>query len=395
MTSIAKTGFRAGLARTVATTSVAAALAAAPLAASAYSFTDKSGKVQMSIGGYAKLSVLYSDTDKGSMSGLARDIYLPTGIPVAGAGATVQDSQVIDFTARESRINFKGKTDIDGHKVGMTLEIDFLGTSDGNEVVSNSYAPRLRHYFFTFDNWLFGQTWSTAMDTAALAESVDFLAAPEGIIFIRQAMVRYSRDNWQVALENPQSFVSGSGDNGDVGVVPDLTGNYKFTGKWGHVRLNGLLRQVTVDDGNIDESEMGYGFGASGKIKVGQADDIRFSAMYGDGMGRYTSLGLVRDGVVINNQIETVKSTILSAAYRHVWNAKSSSNIILSSADIDNPTGSPGSLNKGSTSIQVNYLYRPVKQVTYGIMFLGAERETENGADGDLTRIQGSAKYSF
>ncbi|UCB54237.1 MAG: hypothetical protein JSW45_09800 [Thiotrichales bacterium] len=382
------------LARTAFFSSVTAALIAAPLAASAYSFTDKSGKVQMSIGGYAKLSVLYSDTDKGSMSGLARDIYLPSATPVAASGATVQDSQVLDFTARESRINFKGKTDIDGHKVGMTLEIDFLGTSGGTETVSNSYSPRLRHFFFTFDNWLFGQTWSTAMDTAALAESVDFLAAPEGIVFIRQAMARYSRGNFQVALENPQSFVDGATD-GDVGVVPDLTGNYKFKGKWGHVRLNGILRQITVDEGTIDESEMGYGFGASGKIKVFANDDIRFSAMYGDGMGRYTSLGLVRDGVLINNKIETVKSTILSAAYRHVWNAKSSSNIILSSADIDNPTGSGGGLNKGSTSIQINYLYRPVKQVTYGIMVLGAERETENGDKGELTRIQGSAKYSF
>ena len=395
MTSITKTVFKGGLARSALFTSIAAAMVAAPITASAYSFTDKSGKVQMSIGGYAKLSVLYSDTDKGSLpTGLSRDIYLPSATPVAASGATVQDSQVLDFTARESRINFKGNTDIDGHKVGMTLEIDFLGTSGGNEIVSNSYSPRLRHFFFTFDEWLFGQTWSTAMDTAALAESVDFLAAPEGIVFIRQAQVRYSRGDFQVALENPQSFVSGAND-GDVGVVPDLTGNYKFKGKWGHVRLNGILRQVVVDEGTIDESEFGYGLGASGKIKVGSKDDIRFSAMYGDGMGRYTSLGLVRDGVLINNKIETVKSTVLSAAYRHVWNAKSSSNVILSTADIDNPTGSPGTLNKGSTSVQVNYLYRPVKQVTYGVMVLLAERETENNADGDLTRLQASAKYSF
>jgi len=150
MTSIEKTAFWGRLARTAIHASIAAAMVAAPVTASAYSFTDKSGKVQMSIGGYAKLSVLYSDTDKGSLpAGLARDIYFPSATPVAPSGATVQDSQVLDFTARESRINFKGKTEIDGHKVGMTLEIDFLGTSDGNEVVSNSYAPRLRHYFFT------------------------------------------------------------------------------------------------------------------------------------------------------------------------------------------------------------------------------------------------------
>lgn len=64
-------------------------------------------------------------------------------------------------------------------------------------------------------------------------------------------------------------------------------------------------------------------------------------------------------------------------------------------ADIDNPTGAAGSENKSSTSVQINYLFRPVKQVAYGIMYLAGERETENGDDGKLSRIQASAKYSF
>ena len=112
-------------------------------------------------------------------------------------------------------------------------------------------------------------------------------------------------------------------------------------------------------------------------------------------MGRYTSLGLVKDGILINGKIETVKSTAASASYRHVWNPKSSSNIILSMADIDNPTGAAGTENKGSTSVQINYLYRPVKLVTYGIMWLGAVRDVENGDKGELMRVQASAKYSF
>ena len=381
------------LARTGLYSSIATALIAAPITASAYTFKDSSGNVDFTIGGYAKLSAIYSDTDSGTITNeLGRNIYLPSATPVGNG----ESHQVLDLTARESRINFKAKTDLGGHKVGMTLEIDFLGTSDGTETVSNSYPPRMRHFFFTFDNWLFGQTWSTFMDTGALAESVDFLASPEGIVFIRQAQVRYTRGDFQIALENPQSFVTGSTD-GNVGVVPDLTANYKFKGGWGHVRLNGLLRQITVDQQGpvVDESTTGYGAGVSGKIKVGSTDDIRFSANYGDGMGRYTSLGLVKDGMLINNKIETTKSTAASASYRHVWNPKSSSNLILSMADIDNPTGAAGNENKSSTSVQINYLFRPVKQVSYGIMYLAGERETENGDDGKLSRIQASAKYSF
>ena len=252
----------------------------------------------------------------------------------------------------------------------------------------------MRHFFFTFDNWLFGQTWSTFFDTGALAEVVDFLASPEGIVFIRQAQYRYTAGDFQLGLENPESFVEGTGDR-DVGVAPDVTANYKMKGDWGHMRINGLVRQISVDEAGIDESATGFGIGLSGKIKVGSADDIRFSANYGDGMGRYTSLGLVKDGVLIAGEIETVKSVAATAAYRHVWNGKSSSNIIYSMADIDNPDNAPTTLNKSSTSITVNYLYRPVKNVTYGIMFMAAERELDNGDDGKMNRVQASAKYSF
>jgi len=377
---------------------IATALLAAPLTASAYTFKDSSGDVEFKVGGYAKLSAIYSGTDSGKLTNsLGRNIYLPAATPV-GSGDSYQ---VLDLTARESRINFGAKTTQGGHKLSMFLEMDFLGTTNGNEVVSNSYSPRMRHFFFTFDNWLFGQTWSTFMDTAALAESVDFLPSPEGIVFIRQAQVRYTMGDIQIALENPQSYVTdGSATaaditDGDVGIIPDLTANLKMDVNGGHLRFNGLLRQIKVDEANIDTSEIGYGIGVSGKIKVGSTDDVRFSANYGDGMGRYTSLGLVKDGILINGNIETVKSLVASGAYRHVWDEKSSSNIILSMADIDNPGGAAGNENKGSTSIQINYLFRPVKQVSYGIMYLRGTRETENGDDGTLNRIQAAAKYSF
>lgn len=396
MTSTTKKINSGRLTHTGLCSSIAAVLVAAPLTASAYTFKDSSGEVEMKIGGYAKLSALYSDTSSGKLpSGLGRDIYLPSATPVGPSDS----NQVLDMTARESRLNFGAKTTQDGHQLSMFLEMDFLGTNNGNETVSNSYSPRMRHYYFTFDEGLFGQTWSTFMDTAALGESVDFLASPEGIVFIRQAQARYTRGDFQIALENPDNYISNSTNtantDSDVSKYPDLTGNYKFKGDWGHVRLNGLARQLRVDQAGPDDTAAAYGVGISGKIKVGSTDDIRFSANYGDGMGRYTSLGLVKDGIFINGKIETVKSTVGSAAYRHVWNAKSSSNLILSGADINNPGGAAGSENKSSTSVQINYIYQPVQQVQFGIMYLGAERKTENGDDGKLNRVQASAKYSF
>ncbi|MCU7806438.1 MAG: porin [Candidatus Thiodiazotropha sp. (ex Semelilucina semeliformis)] len=372
------------------------ALSMLPLSASAFNFKDViGGDVEFSLGGYAKLSAMWTDTDSGTLAGGAgstgRTFYLPSSIPTGGTGG----DQVFDMTARESRINFKAKTNSGPHSLGVVLEMDFLTTGFGNEIVSNSFSPRLRHYFLTYDNWLFGQTWSTFMDTAALPDALDFLGAPEGTVFIRQPMIRYSRNGFQIALENPETFT-------DVGLnddnsVPDLAANYTMKTNWGHLRFNGLLRELKYDDGTQEDSASGWGLGVSGKVKVFDKDDVRFAVNYGDGMGRYTSLGVVRDAVIdpVSGDLDAVESVAGFVAYRHMWNSKWRSNLIYSMVDVDNPASAPGSLNESASSIQVNLMYTPVKQLTLGVMYLQGELEKVNGDEGELDRIQFAAKYSF
>ncbi|MCP4406631.1 MAG: porin, partial [Gammaproteobacteria bacterium] len=258
------------------TAGAAAVLGLAPMSATAYDFKDVfDGKVKFSIGGYAKLSSMFTDTSDGEIAGTSagRTFYVPSATPIGGESGDA----VLDMTARESRINFKGKTEGGGHKLGVVLEMDFLTTTEGNEKVSNSFAPRMRHYFFTYDNWLFGQTWHTFMDTGALPDALDFLGAPESTVFGRQPMIRYSSGPFQVALENPETVTNlGASDDN---ILPDLAGNYKIKGDWGHVRVNGLLRQLKVDNpaDGVDDDTVGWGIGVTGKMKVFGADDIRAS----------------------------------------------------------------------------------------------------------------------
>ncbi|MEW8500704.1 MAG: DcaP family trimeric outer membrane transporter [Candidatus Thiodiazotropha taylori] len=367
-----------------------------PTTASAYNFSQVfGGDVDVSIGGYAKLSAMWTDTDSGTIAGGAggagRTFYLPSSIPTGGDDGDA----VYDMTARESRINFKAKTKAGDHSLGVVMEMDFLTTGFGNEAVSNSYSPRLRHYLFTFDNWLFGQTWSTFMDTGALPDALDFLGAPEGTVFVRQPMIRYSLGNVQLALENPETFT----DTGisDDNALPDLAANYSMKMGWGHLRFNGLLRQLKVEDGGSEETATGWGLGVSGKIKLLETDDIRFAVNYGDGMGRYTSLGVVRDAVVdpSDGSLEAVESLAGFVAYRHMWNSKWRSNVILSLVEVDNPSSAPGSLNESANSLQVNLMYNPIKPVTLGVMYLHGTLEKESGDEGELDRLQFAAKYAF
>ena len=155
-----------------------------------------SGNTEVFFGGYVKLDASITDFTDGELptNSLGRDFYIPSLIPVGGEDT----DPVFDFNPRETRYFFGFKTKNGGHEIGGKIELDFQVTNDGNERVSNSFAPRMRQAFVTIDNWLFGQTWSTFQDVSALPDNLDFIGPTEGTVFIRQPMIRPSirRPTW-------------------------------------------------------------------------------------------------------------------------------------------------------------------------------------------------------
>lgn len=355
-----------------------------------------------SIGGFVKLSAMwtdFSDTQSSTQAGnnLIDTMYYAPQIPTGGKAASNAPSD-LDTSARESRINFKATKKVGDHSVVGYLEFDFMPNGDGggNEVYTNSYSPRLRHAFLNYDKWTFGQTWSTYMDLGALPESVDFLAASESVPFVRQPMVRYTNGNFQIAVENPESInESGSTDNNEL---PDLIANYAVKGDWGHFRVNGVVRELSTYNAatGADDSETGYGVGVSGMFKIGK-DDLKYSVNYGEGSARYSGLNGAKD-TTLNTQgdLETTEVTNYYAAYRHWWSEKWRSSLIYSAMSADYDTFANSSTRVDSIeSLAVNLMYSPVPGVTFGGMYITAEREVENGDKGDMDRVQFSFTYSF
>ena len=362
---------------------------------------DDSGESHnYSFGGFIKTSGSFSSYSDGDLaSGSAgRDFYIPGTIPVGGDS----EGTDFDFGAKESRINFKSSHALaNGDKVSTFVEMDFLLPPGGNERVSNSYNPRLRHAFFKYNNWLFGQTWSTFQNVSALPESVDFLAASDGTVFERQAMVRYTNGNWQMAFENPETTITPFGGGGrivsDDNSMPDFVVRYNHKQDWGHLTIAGLLRTLENDSSTNSESTNSVGISLSGKVKVGEKDDFRFMVTTGSGMGRYLGLNTANGAVITaDGSLDAIDSTAGFMAYRHHWNDNVRSNFILSTINVDNDVNNTGlGVTESTTSFQANVLFSPISKVTLGMGWLYGSRELESGVDGELNRLIFSAKYAF
>lgn len=361
-------------------------------------------KHSFKFGGYVKLDTIFSDYDSGSSSGAGRDFYIPGTIPVGPKGASGES--YLDLHAKESRINFRSTHLLDnGSKLGTFIEMDFLLSSQGDERVSGSYAPRLRHAFVTYDNWLFGQTWMTFFNVGALPENLDFVGPAESAIFGRQAMVRYTNGNWQIAMENPETTITPYGGGtrivADDNKVPDMVLRYNLKGDWGDFTAAGMVRQLRYQGPSggmqVSDSVTGYGISLSGKFVFGNKDDFRWMASTGKGLGRYIGLNTANGAVIDSNgELEAIDQTGVFGSFRHLWNDQWRSNFTVGYLSVDNDTDLTGSsATKNAMSYHINAIYSPLPKLDFGIEYMYADREIESGDDGSLSRFQFSAKYAF
>src|SRR5690606_30404251 len=300
-----------------------------------------------------------------------------------------------------SRFNFKTVTTLDnGEKVTGFVELDFLTHTDGDERASNSYSPRLRHAYFSYNNVLVGQTWTTFMNVGALPEMVDFFGVSEGTVFGRQSQVRYTMGNLQLALENPESTIDGAGGGSatDDVSMPDLIARYNIQAGDHSFSVAGIVREIAEQDGltgGVDESEIGFGVNVAGVVKLG-ADDLKFSVTHGQ-VARYVGLGgTAADAVTATNgDLEATDVTAAFVAYRHFWNPKLRSTVAYSMLDADYEGAGAAALIEKSQSARINLMYSPVKEVTYGVEYSNSKIEKDDNTDGTMDRLQFTAKYSF
>ncbi|MFC6199671.1 DcaP family trimeric outer membrane transporter [Ponticaulis profundi] len=355
------------------------------------------GDTIVKVGGFVDLDAHVTNLSDGSFgaSSIARDFYIPGATPIGG-----EETTATDFTAQATRFFISANRDIGENKVAAHIEMDFLGSMQGDQRVSNSYSPRLRRAFLDFNNWRIGQEWSTFQNTSAIPESASFLVLSDGMIFERQAMIRYTAGNWQFALENGNATITPVGGGrieADGNLIPDVIGRYNFSGDYGNVSVAAIARQLRLESGAIDEETFGYGLSVSGKLNAGARDDIRFALTAGEGIGRYIGLNAANGAAIdpVTGELEAIPSVGGLIAWRHPFAETARLNIGYSGLFIDNPDFAVASMTESTQSVFGALLWDLAPKVTVGTELMFGQRETKGGDDGNITRFTFSTKYAF
>ncbi len=347
------------------------------------------------LGGFIKADFMATRTGDGELADAAvgRVLYVPSQTPVGGASSDVD----YDAHAKFSRLNvgIDSVTEA-GNKLGAFFEVDFFGNSLGNQTATNTYGTTVRHAYMYWNGWLAGQTWSNVMDLSALPEAVDFIGPTDGVLFVRQAQLRYTSGGFSVALENPETSLVGAAAS-DRGALPDLTLRYGWKGDWGTFGVGAILRQLNVDRAGADDSKMVGGVTIGGKWTMGANDDLRYQITAGEGISRYIGLGITGDAALdADGDLDSIGAVAGYVGWRHAFSPKLRSNVIYARSDYDNDAALTGlGATKSVQSLRANLFYSPLPKIDVGAELMFGKREVESGADGDITRLQFTTRYSF
>ncbi len=329
---------------------------------------DINDEDKITFGGYIKADLRYTD---GNIA--AREYWIGT------AGPTADGKDISHFQGSLNETRFNAKY-VHGDVTGF-IEMDFFGkatTGGGTEDFSNSSNPRLRHAFIKYKNILVGQTWTTFMNTSAIAEAADFGGPLVASAFVRQYQFRYTNGGLQLSLENPETRSRNGGVNDAItgdDSRPDVIAKYTLKGDWGNVSVAGVARKLnSVSSGE----ESAFGYGIAGRIKAVGKDDFRFQLHSGE-TGRYVAVAAAND--ITNGKVE--ESTSVSVAYRHFWTDDTRSTVFYGNttteeSDIDN------------THWGVNVFKNYTEKLSFGVEIGNFEMDK---SDADSSYVQLSAKY--
>lgn len=347
------------------------------------------------------------------------DAFVTNSIPVPQ-----ESGQNFNMSARMSRIGFETWTPTNycDWNVHTLIEGDFFnGPAQAAGGGGNPF--RLRHAFFDFGYFRFGQQNSVFMDGTNWPSLVDF-QGPNSWANQRQPSARVTLPlpfdeglYWAASMERPFSDITTNSLGASVQDVPDFATHIRYEADVGHLQFGALARTIGYEPTGETVTRR-FGGGVNGNIvfhpwaivmgtdPVHEPDPsgltrsrILLQCNWGPGLGRYMNdlAGQGLDGQVnpITGEFDLVEALGWNASYEHWYNSSWLSNFTFANVKVDDNVDQPGSTYEAARYVAGSLWWIPIPRLSLGIEYLYGQRANFDGDDANAQRLNGMFQYNF
>jgi hypothetical protein len=360
---------------------------------------SKEAPVELELYGFVRFNATIDFQDMGNS-----DLFRPAIIPMEDRQ---RDYPHLYMSAKQSRFGIKATRQLNGQALKARIEVDFHNNSN-----QAGGLIRLRHAYFSYAGFTFGQAWSTFYDIQARPKIVDFEGANSATLN-RVPLLRYDRaiaqHTWSLALENPIEQITVSGPvEMHKQIVPDIVTAFKF--RWNDqqsfIKVAALARQLRYETPIDHQSDVmqtaslwGGGLMASSSIKTTEADRLKFQMIGGKGIAKYIrgvrNLGYDAICQADCNELESIGVYGGFMAYEHQWSDNWSSSFLLGGIDIVKADLFEADDLDYCLYGSANIFYEPASAFSIGLEYLYGEKINLAGFNAGASRIQASAMMCF
>ncbi|SFT48147.1 Porin subfamily protein [Algoriphagus locisalis] len=377
----------------------------------AVAFSQTEEKASLEIYGQLMTDLGYNF---GQLDPLWFDVMRPSKLPsypneFGGDGS-------VYFSIRQTKLGFKVKTPTKFGELMTFVDFDFFGVGR----MAGEVSFHLRYAYLQLGKFGIGQYDSPFQDGDIFPNTVEYWG-PSGAVAFRNVQFRFmplqGANRLTFAIERP-------GASADEGVyagrqelegvnfrfpMPDVSGEFRMSRKWGYVEIAGILRRIVWDDYQEDAFDLsgknwGWGINFSTNLKLGESGVIRGQVVGGKAYQSYLDDASSDIGVVLNpdgpidRPIEGVAMPQIGVVlyYDHRWSELFTSAVgwSLSSADLADQVH-PSAYQRGDY-ISANVMYHPFANVLVAAETIYIRRRNfSDGFQSQATKFQLSFKYTF
>lgn len=356
---------------------------------------DSKGRFALGIGGYVKTTAEYD------FGGICDDVdFYPTLIPNKGQ-TNIRNQFQLDATTSTIFLKLVGRTKHLG---------DFIVYTAGN-FRGGGKVFELRNAYISFLGFTMGYDYGSFLDLSAMPPTIDF-AGPNGMSIYHATQIRYEYafpEGLKLGIGVEMPVVDGI-TNQHLKISNQRMPNFPAYIQYGwnkssHIRVAGIVRNMTYDNLVADkaESKAGWGVLAATTFNVGSRLNVYAEGVYGRGISQFMNDLSNLDVDLVPNPDEPGKMQVLPmmgwyAGLQYNFSPKVFISSTYSQSRLYSEKGYPATPSdqyRYGQYLVANLFYNVTSNLQLGAEYLRGWRTDFDRETRHANRINLSAQYNF